>query len=363
MGPNDAYSVVNKVWEKLKGNKVMPNHVLPSGDIVKDGGFKHFMIVLSDKNLPNIPADLQRVPIVVNPRDCVPKDYIRGNIKDNMKLIPKNKFIQKCRTHNDNAIIISGGPNIDYAELKDTLNKYPKAITMCVKHAYPGLIANDIKPDTCILLDPRSIEGESTHGVKRKDLLKDLDEDTKFLVASMTDPSVTNYLMEKKANIWGWHAFTESLRDDEDRKHAIKNNQVKIREDVGLPVGATLITGGTCAAMRAIGMLHTMGFRNMHLFGFECSLDKEPTNDMKKETTGADDEPKRPKYFQVSVENKSYWTTGELLAMEQDCEKTFADKTIGINYKFYGKDSLVSEIWSKSKEKETLPHYKDMLNA
>ena len=52
------------------------------------------------------------------------------------------------------------------------------------------------------------------------------------------------------------------LRDDEDRKHAIKNNQVKIREDVGLPVGATLITGGTCAAMRAIGMLHTMGFRN-----------------------------------------------------------------------------------------------------
>ena len=84
---------------------------------------------------------------------------------------------------------------------------------------------------------------------------------------------------------------------------------------------------------------------------------------MKKETTGADDEPKRPKYFQVSVENKSYWTTGELLAMAQDCEKTFADKTMGINYNFYGKDSLVSEIWSKSKEKETLPRYQDMLNA
>ena len=53
---------------------------------------------------------------------------------------------------------------------------------MCVKYAYPGLIANNIKPDACILLDPRSIEGESTHGVKRKDLLKDLDEDTKFLL-------------------------------------------------------------------------------------------------------------------------------------------------------------------------------------
>ena len=32
-------------------------------------------------------------------------------------------------------------------------------------------------------------------------------------------------------------------------------------------------------------------------------------------------------------------------------------------HNFYGKDSLVSEIWNKSKEKETLPRYQDMLNA
>ena len=123
MAPNDAYFGVNKIWEKLKGNKDIRKHVLPSGDKVKEGGFTHFMIVLNDKNLPNIPADLQRVPIVVNPRDCVPKDYIRNNIKDNMKLIPKDKFIEKCRTHTDHAIIISGGPNIDYKKLKETLDK------------------------------------------------------------------------------------------------------------------------------------------------------------------------------------------------------------------------------------------------
>ena len=77
MAPNDAYFGVNEVWKKLKENKDIRKHVLPSGDRVKGGGFTHFMIVLSDKTLPNIPADLQRVPIVVNPRDCVPKDYIR----------------------------------------------------------------------------------------------------------------------------------------------------------------------------------------------------------------------------------------------------------------------------------------------
>ena len=363
MMPNPAYQGVNELWKKLKGNKEIRKHVLPSGDKVKDGGFTHLMLILTDKTLDNLPADLQRVPIVVNPRDCVPKDYIRGNIKENLKLIDKDKFIEKCRIHDEHAIIISGGPNIDYDELKATMKKYPNAFTICVKHAYPDLLKNGIKPESCILLDPRSIEGKSTHGITRKELFKTIDLSTKFLVASMTDPSVTNYLKEKKADIWGWHAFTESLRDDEDRKKAIHNNQVKIKEEIGLPAGATLITGGTCAAMRAIGMLHTMGFRSIHLFGFECSLKKEPTDEMKKETTGADDEPKRPKYFQVSIDNKSYWTTGELLAMAQDCEKTFVDSTMGINFYFYGKDNLVYEIWRTSNMKQTLPNYRDMFNV
>ena len=52
----------------------------------------------------------------------------------------------------------------------------------------------------------------------RKDLFKTIDPSTKFFVASMTDPSVTEYLIERKANIWGWHAFTESLRDPEEQK-------------------------------------------------------------------------------------------------------------------------------------------------
>ena len=110
-------------------------------------------------------------------------------------------------------------------------------------------------------------------------------------------------------------------------------------------------------------MLHTMGFRNMHLFGFECSLPEEPTDDMKKETTGADDEPRRPKYMKVSVGKKDFWTTGELLAMAQDCEKTFADKTMGVNYYFHGENTLVSELWKNSVDRETLPKYQEIFDV
>jgi predicted O-methyltransferase YrrM len=120
--PNEAYQGVNKIYESFKGNKKVRKHVLPSGDKVKDGGFTHLMVIIHDKKLPPIPEQLQRVPIIVNPRDCVPKDYIRNNIKDNLKLINKNKFVGKYRNHGDHAIIVSGGHSTNYDELKDILN-------------------------------------------------------------------------------------------------------------------------------------------------------------------------------------------------------------------------------------------------
>ena len=77
----------------------------------------------------------------------------------------------------------------------------------------------------------------------------------------MTDPSVTEFLLEKKASIYGWHAYTDSLRQQHEQGKEIINQQVKVEDNLGIPQGATLITGGTCAAMRAIGVFHTMGFR------------------------------------------------------------------------------------------------------
>ena len=109
--------------------------------------------------------------------------------------------------------------------------------------------------------------------------------------------------------------------------------------------------------------MHTMGFRDIELFGFDCSLKDEPTKEMLKETTGAEEEEPRPKYFKVGVGENFYWTTGELLAMAQDCEKTFADKTMGVNYYFHGENTLVSELWKNSVDRETLPKYQEIFNV
>jgi hypothetical protein len=349
----------NDVEEKFKGinevfksiDKEIKKYVLPSGDRVRGGGHTHLNLILHNKDLQKPPKELLNVPIVVNPRDCVPKDYIRNNIKANMKLIDKDKWLAKYPMNNKGAIVVSGGPYTDYKKLQDCIKNNPNKKIIAVKHSYPKLLEHGIKPWACIVLDPRPITGTSTHGVVRKELFKTIDSTTKFFVASMTDPSVTNYLIEKKADIWGWHAFTESLRDPEEQKKGIVNNQVTLNEELGIPKGSTLITGGTCAAMRAIGIMHTMGFRQFDLFGYDSCMN-EPTDDMKKETTGADDEEPRPKYFKVAVKDKNFWTTGELLAMAQDCEKIFNENVLEMCINFHGKDTLISELWNLSQEQK-----------
>ena len=167
--------MINKVFEQIKTKKSgIRKKVLPSGDNVLGGGHTHLAVILHDKKLPELTPSLKSVPIVVNPRDCVPKDYIRDNIRANMKLINKDTWVDKCVQHDGKVILVSAGPCIDYDELKFTIRNNPNAKVMCVKHSYPKLLEQGIVPWGCVVLDPRHIDGTSTHGVVRKELFKNL---------------------------------------------------------------------------------------------------------------------------------------------------------------------------------------------
>jgi len=346
------YQGTNKVIDSLpKGKKGgVRRWVIPSQDMVRGGGHTHLAAILNGNDISELPKKILSVPIIVHPRDCVPKDFIKDNIQNNMKLI--TTWLGKFPIHKGNVILVSGGPYLNINKLKQHIKNNPNSKIVCVKHSYPTLINNGILPWACIVLDPRPITGVSTHGIVREELFKKIEKKTKFFVASMTDPSVTKYLIAKGAEIHGWHAYTESLRDPNEQKKAIKNNSVTLNPDIGIPQGSTLITGGTCAAMRALGIFHTMGFRHFDLFGFDSSME-EPTKEQMKETTGAEDEEPRPKYFQVGVGDKNYWTTGELLAMAQDCEKTFKEPPMEMNLNFFGEDTLINALWDIKDKPQT----------
>ena len=334
--PGDEFLGTNRLLETMKENSRV--YVLPSQDRVKDGGTVHLMVRLKTEDLPDLPKSLSRTPIIVQPRDCVPKEEILDNINENIDLIKDWDFVQNCDIHDEHIIIASAGPSLNFEELKAVQEKNNAKI-VCVKHSYPLLLEAGIQPWACVILDPRPISGTSTHGIVRTELFKEIDQTTKFFIASMTDPSVTKFIMDKTKNVYGWHAFSQAVADIVSGKVEI-DYKLKIDKD-----NATFVSGGTCAAMRAIGMMHIFGFRNFHLFGFDCSVDGL-TEEQKKEKL---DDGVRPKYMPVEINDCHFWTTGELLAMAQDCEKLFDNPQVEMAVHFYGENTLVSEVYKLSR--------------
>lgn len=348
--PHEDNLGVNKLIKEISAfGKV----VLPSIDGVKGGGVTHLAFVAMKKGLPNLPEELTRMPILVKPKDSRPKEEIINNIKTNKKLIKDFNFIKSSKVNNETAIIVSGGGSTDFKLLKERIKNTNNKV-FCVKHSYPKLLEAGIQPYACVILDPRPINGISTHDVKRKDLFKKVDKETVFLVASMTDPSVTEYLLKKKVNVKGWQAYSDAIRDTE-----VKDKLV-VAKDTGVEEGSVLITGGTCAAMRTISIAHIMGFRNFELFGFDCSVDNI-TDEMKKQTMDSGDGQKKPKYFQVETGGHKFWTTGELLAMAQDCEKLFDNMELDMGVTVHGDMSLVQAVFENSKRGKE-KHYEELMN-
>lgn len=294
-----------------------------------------------DKTLP------RKVPIVIKPKDSVPKETIVNNINENLKILDKWDMVRSCNIIAEHAIIVSGGPSLDISKLKYLARK-TKGKIICVKHSYPTLLKAGIKPWACVILDPRPVEGTSTHGIVRSTLFDKVDPSTKFFVASMTDPSVTKLLKEKTDNIYGWHAFSQAIKDSIKTKEDGDALKANIGDD------ATFVTGGTCAAMRAIGMMHIFGFRNFHLFGFDCCAEGELAAEELSRTM----EDGKKKYMRVETNGYEFWTTGELLAMAQDCEKLFNNKDIEMNINVYGEGTLVSEVFKNSLRSQKT-HYMD----
>ena len=57
------------------------------------------------------------------------------------------------------------------------------------------------------------------------------------------------------------------------------------------------------------------------------------------------------------MNEKEYWTTGELLAMAQDSEKVFQADGLENALTFHGNDTMVADLWEISQSKKTRPEF------
>lgn len=342
---------VNDLWDELGGSKLKTSPddpqrrvIIPSRDPVVGGGIVNLVAIINDLQLDKMP-DMRRVPVQVNPRDSVPPDNIQNNVRENLKMFKTNnsKMVDRCRWHGEEAVIASAGPS-----LMETIDKIKElqqagAKVVCVKHSIQTLVDNGVMPWGCVILDARPFDGISTHGIVRRDLFKTVHKDVRYFVASMTNPDVTKYILDNGGNVVGWNAYTSALQTMPEM------------------MGKQMITGGTCSAMRAIGLMHTIGFRKFHIFGMDCSYNGEPPNKDETDLYG------KKKWLKVGILNKQkdkediFWTTGELLALAQDFEALLErEATIDMDLAVYGR-GMVPTIFANA-EYKSLPLYMDMIS-
>ena len=231
--------------------------------------------------------------IQVKPVDSVDKTEQYANIEDNSQAL--KEWLMPYQAHAGWALMVSAGPTLaDFLpEIKQ--KQVEGASVFAVKHALPILKAAGIRPDYVVILDPRPVDGVSTHGVLRTDLFADVDQEDVFLIATMTHPSVRHLLEGKGARLWGWHA------------------QTQITLDAKLPAfqKGMVIGGGTCSATRMPMLAFSMGFRRMIFYGYDFFY-----------PAGTKQESIKQQLMLVSVGEKEkarqFLTTGELIAAMQD---------------------------------------------
>jgi len=64
----------------------------------------------------------------------------------------------------------------------------------------------------------------------------------------------------------------------------------------------------------------------------------------------------------VNVRGEDFWTTGELLAMAQDCERTFNDASMNLTLDVHGDKTLVSALWKLYLDERKVSEFKDAFN-
>lgn len=310
-----------RVWKEAQGQK----RLITSGDGYS--GLKQ-TISLGVVVREGFPSPELRTRIQVKPVDSVDKSEQFQHIAENGAAI--QKWIGTYQAHTKTALFVSAGPTLPQFIDEIKRRQAEGCVVYAVKHALPVLKKAGITPDWTVILDPRPVDGKSTHGVIRTDLFADVGPKDRFLFATMTHPSVRKVLEEKGAQIYGWHAHT---------------NATVQAKPAAFDIG-TIVIGGTCSATRIPMLAFVMGFRRFEFYGYDFFYPEDTKQDDVKQS-----------FMRVSLgaDQKSYLTTGELVAAMQDLgqwNKWLVDNRISV--KFHG-DGAGGAIWDTTVNNYTAP--------
>lgn len=274
---------------------------------------------------PNVVTGGQN--LIVKTKNCVSDPNILANIHYSMTLM--QNWLMECEPHQKTAVFCSGGPSLkNHIEEIRELSQRPDHIIVCVKHAQDILLEEGIVPWGCILLDPRA---------HVQDFIQNPHPQVRYLAASMVHPTTVDRLIEKSAILWGYHAMVGAGELEVVRQRGGKH---------------FLISGGCSSAMRGVAVLRVLGFRRFKLYAYDlCFLEKP---DMTQLTDKGE-----PKYLEVEINGRKFWTDAEKVAQFQDFQQILVQGT-DMEIEVCG-DGMVAHSWQTSRR--VRPRFEDMFDG
>lgn len=153
------------------------------------------------------------------------------------------QWVQQVAEHDGHAVIIGGGPSLrkDLEEIRK--RKDAGQHVFALNNSWKWLLDNEILADAHVMLDARR-------------------ENAKFVP---TPSAITKYYASQCAKEV-WDAAPDALLWNH------LNAQNIIGDD---PRANTLIAGGSTVGLNAMALVYVLGYRKIHLYGFDSSYDDE----------------------------------------------------------------------------------------
>lgn len=179
-------------------------------------------------------ASLMDIEIICNTDDAILFANIEANSARNLP------WVAQLPEHDGHAVLVGGGPSL--AEHLPSIRKRHELgqVIFALNGAAQFLIGHGIRPDYQVILDARKTN---------VDLIGNANA---YLIASQCDPAVFDALADR-FSVHVWHPAIEGIEP-----------YLSDRE-------CALIGGGTTVGLSAMCLAYTLGYRKLHLFGYDSS--------------------------------------------------------------------------------------------
>lgn len=164
---------------------------------------------------------------------------IKANIKRNLPRLHELTEFHKIKGHDKKIALVGGGPSLKH--YLDDIRQF-KTIFACGS-CNDYLMSNNIIPTYAGICDPDALS---------INYFQKLDTETKYLVASGCDGKIFDHLKNYQVILWHCHSDTYKPEEIEPNYQAVG--------------------GGCTIGLRAITIAITLGYTNLHFFGFDSCM-------------------------------------------------------------------------------------------